>query len=146
MDPRELTLGAHKGHAPPGYAGLPAAAPRPLAHRGAWARVCWPGFIPEHFVLCGAVVNGAVLLVWGSKCALPGVFYTDNCAVYSNGGTSSSPLWMPSTPGFLLDSTALPIECILLFFVLTKESVHLNCPTYVCKDFWYVWYVSLISA
>lgn len=34
MDPRELTLGAHKGHATPGCAGLPAAAPQPLALGG----------------------------------------------------------------------------------------------------------------
>lgn len=66
-DPAELPLGTR--------AGFSTAAPQHLALRSVQTCVCFPGFIPEHFV-CGAVVNGAVLLVWGSNCTLLGVFYT----------------------------------------------------------------------
>lgn len=45
---------------------------------------------PEHLVIRGAVVRGAVLLVWGSKQTLLRVFYTDDHAIYNNRGTPSS--------------------------------------------------------
>lgn len=50
-------------------------APRPRRRVGA----CWLGFTPEHFVLCGAVVNGAILSLGLQVCTAGGFLHRQPC-------------------------------------------------------------------